>query len=294
MNILFITHTRIGDAILSSGVLHHLIERYPNARFTIACGPLAASLFADVPRLDRVIVVRKRKFDLHWYNLWKQVRGTVWDIVIDLRRSLISYIIPTRKRYVVGPIAPGVHHVEHLSHLLALPQPAAPHLYTSARHHFAAAFAIPDGAPVLVLAPVAATSAKTWPPERFAELAVKLTSPGGVCAGWRIALFGGPGDEAVAKPLLEALSGCIRIFNEPDLLMVQAALARCGGFIGNDSGLAHLAASTSIPTLALFGATDSSRYSPWGGHVVVAPDRQLQNLGVDSVSAAFSDLMKSR
>ena len=294
MNILFITHTRIGDAILSSGVLRHLIETYPNARITVACGPLAASLFADVPRLERVIVVTKQKFDAHWYALWKQVRGTVWDIVVDLRRSLISYIIPVRKRYGVGPIAPGVHHVEHLSRLMTLPQPAAPYLYVGARHSVAAAAAIPHGAPVLALAPVAATAAKTWPPERFAALALMLTGPGGLCAGWRIALFGGPGDEEAAKPLLQALSGCIRIFNQPDLLTVRAALARCGAFVGNDSGLAHLAASAGIPTLALFGATDSSRYGPWGGRVVQAPDRQLQGLAVDSVAAAFADRLKSR
>jgi heptosyltransferase III len=293
LNILFITHTRIGDAIMSSGILRHLVEAYPTARFTVACGPLAASLFAEVPRLERVILVTKQKFDAHWYALWKQVRGTVWDIVVDLRRSLISHVIPVHKRYVVGPIAPGVHHVAHLSQLMSLSQPATPHLHTSQRHNVAAALAVPDGAPVLALAPVAATLAKTWPAESFTALAAHLTSPGGLCAGWRVALFGGPGDEDVAQPLTKALRGCIRIFNEPDLLTVQAALARCGGFIGNDSGLAHLAVSTGIPTLALFGATDSCRYSPWGGSVVLAPHQKLQSLDVNRVAAAFVELLKS-
>jgi len=293
VNILFITHTRIGDAVLSSGVLRHLVERYPAARFTIACGPLAATLFAHVPRLERVLVVSKRKFDLHWYVLWKEVRGTVWDIVVDLRRSLISYLIPVRKRYVVGPIAPGVHHAEHLSRLLDVSPPAAPHLYAGARHSVAAAALIPDGAPVLALAPVAATAAKTWPAQSFAGLALKLTAPGGPCAGWRVALFGGPDDETQAKPISQALSGCITVFNQPDLLTVQAALARCRAFIGNDSGLSHLAASTAIPVLALFGATDSGRYAPWGGQTLRAPDDDLANLKVDTVAAAFEDLTKS-
>jgi len=53
--VLFITSTRIGDAIINSGVLAHLIETRPEARFTIACGPLAASLFREVPRLERII-----------------------------------------------------------------------------------------------------------------------------------------------------------------------------------------------------------------------------------------------
>ncbi|MDP7343406.1 MAG: hypothetical protein QF767_08665, partial [Alphaproteobacteria bacterium] len=46
MKLLFITSTRIGDAVLSTALLSHLIERYPEAEITIACGPAAAPLFA--------------------------------------------------------------------------------------------------------------------------------------------------------------------------------------------------------------------------------------------------------
>jgi len=296
MKILFITHTRIGDAILSSGLLHHLIETYPEARFTVVCGPLASSLFTALPRLDRVIVMTKQRFDGHWFDLWRQLRGTTWDIVIDLRRSLISYFIPVRRRYVVGPIAEGVHHVAHLTSLLNLPAPAAPFLYTSAHHRAAAEVLIPDGPPVLAIAPVAATEAKTWPPENFAALVKELTkTPSAPCAGWRVALFGGPGDDVRAAPLLKALSpmphgGPITVFAEADLLTVQAALARCRAFIGNDSGLGHLAASTGIPALAIFGSTDPSRYGPWGGKVVQAEGR-LSELSVARVALAVRDLI---
>src|SRR2546429_164250 len=49
MHILFVTATRIGDAVLSTGLLSHLVARYPDARLTIAAGPLAAPLFEAVP-----------------------------------------------------------------------------------------------------------------------------------------------------------------------------------------------------------------------------------------------------
>ncbi len=42
MNILFITSTRIGDAVLSTGILDHLVGQIPDARITVACGPEAA------------------------------------------------------------------------------------------------------------------------------------------------------------------------------------------------------------------------------------------------------------
>ena len=41
MNVLFVTATRIGDSVLSTGVLGHLMERHAGARITVACGPAA-------------------------------------------------------------------------------------------------------------------------------------------------------------------------------------------------------------------------------------------------------------
>ena len=76
MRILFITATRIGDAVLSSGLLAWLVEHHPEARFTIAAGPVAAPLFEAVPRLERLIVVEKRRAGLHWPALWARVAGT--------------------------------------------------------------------------------------------------------------------------------------------------------------------------------------------------------------------------
>ena len=54
MRILFITATRIGDAVLSTGLLDHLLRAHPAARFTVACGPAAEGVFARMPRRDAV------------------------------------------------------------------------------------------------------------------------------------------------------------------------------------------------------------------------------------------------
>ncbi len=62
MDILFVTATRIGDAVLSTGLLSYLVDRFPGARLTIAAGPIAAPLFEAVPRLERLIIVEKRRW----------------------------------------------------------------------------------------------------------------------------------------------------------------------------------------------------------------------------------------
>ena len=61
MNVLFVTSNRIGDAMLSTGVLAHLVDTMPQARFTVACGALAAPLFEALPRRARTIALVKAR-----------------------------------------------------------------------------------------------------------------------------------------------------------------------------------------------------------------------------------------
>ena len=100
MRILFITHRWIGDAVLASGVLSHLIDRHPDAHITVACGPNAAPLFEAVPNLSRIIAMPKRKWAGHWFRLWAATAGIRWDAVVDLRGSGIGYF----QRVIVGAI----------------------------------------------------------------------------------------------------------------------------------------------------------------------------------------------
>ncbi len=291
--ILFITATRIGDAVMTTGVLKALVDQHPDARFTIACGPLAAPLFAAVPRLERVIPIRKRSLDLHWLSLWREIRATHWNLVVDLRRSLIAYTLRADRRCVLGAADPQLPRVATLPAAIGIDRPLAPFVFTDARHAAAAAARIPDGAPVLALGPVASLPEKTWAQQRFQALVRLLTASGAPCENWRVAVFGGPGDEAgVADVLRVVPAGAgIAVVAEPDLLTVHAALARCRVFIGNDSGLSHLAAAAGVRTLAVFGDTDPQRYAPWGGEAVQGPGGDLQALTAEAVAERVTKLL---
>jgi len=81
MRILFVTATRIGDAVLSTGLLSHLIARFPEARLTVAAGPAAAPLFAAVPGLERLITVHKRRWAAHWPALYARIDARIDDWV---------------------------------------------------------------------------------------------------------------------------------------------------------------------------------------------------------------------
>jgi len=268
MRILFITATRIGDAVLSTGVLDQLLARYPDARVTVACGAPAAPLFEAVPRLDAVLVVRKQSYNLHWLKLWSQVGTTRWDLVVDLRASALSYFVPAKRRQVVGARTHDLHRVTELQLSLGLAEPPAPRLWLAPQDAAEAQRLVPDGPPVLALGATANWLPKCWPAERFVALAESLTSPRGLLPGARIAVFGGPAEREQVAPLLEALDRdrLINLVGNVGLRDAAACLSRAALFVGNDSGLMHMSAAVGTPTLGLFGPSPEQRYGPWGTH----------------------------
>ncbi len=272
MRILFVTSTRIGDAVLSTGLLSHLIERHPDARITLACGPLAAPLFAATPNIERVIVLAKRAAGLHWLGLWRACCTTVWHLVVDLRRSAIAYALLARRRLVLSSNSESIHWVQALADLAGLDPAPAPRLWTAPEHEAEAASLVPDGAPVLALGPTANWLGKQWRAERFTELARRLTASDAPLPGARIAVFGAAEERPAAEPVLDAIppEHLIDLVGRVDLLTAYAALERCALYVGNDSGLMHIAAASGVPTLGLFGPSRDQRYAPWGARTAVA------------------------
>ena len=269
MKILFITSSRIGDAVLSTGLLDYMAREHPDAKVTVVCGPLAASLFEGYPKLERIIPLKKQKHNRHWIDLWQQVSGTKWDIVVDLRNSLVSRVIRVRRRCIYGRhIDDRLHKVEQNAAVMNLAQVPAPKLWFTPAQSAKASSLIPDGVPVLGVGPSANWLAKTWPAENFIEIVKYITAPGGLLPGARVAVFGAPGEEAVAYEVLNSIPENLRIdaIAKGDPGTAAAAISKCDFYIGNDSGLMHCAAAVGVPTLGLFGPSYPHLYRPWGEH----------------------------
>jgi lipopolysaccharide export system permease protein len=276
MRILFVTATRIGDAVLSTGVLSHLLDRYPGARLTVAVGRDAAPLFADVPGLERIITIEKRRWRAHWLGLYRAVAFAPWDVVVDLRASALAYLLWTKRRYVAQKRQVGEHRVKQMARIFGLDAPPAPHLWIGPQREAEAASLVPPlsssglGAPVLAIGPAANWRGKEWRAERFAELAQRLTAPGGLFPNARVAVLAAAHERPQAAPLIASLGPrAIDLVGKIHLLTVAAVIRRSALFIGNDTGLMHLAAATGTPTLGLFGPSPIDQYSPWGPHTAV-------------------------
>ncbi len=291
MRILFITSNRLGDAVLSTGLLDHLIRTHPDARITVACGPVAEGVFARMPNRERTIVLDKRPYRLHWPGLWFATATTLWDLVVDIRGSAFAWMVPTRRRAVMrrrsGP------KVAQLAAVLRLDPPPLPVVWAAPEDRARAAALLPVGRPIVALAPTANWPPKIWPAERFSALFQALRE--GPLPGAIPAIFAGPGEteHAMAEPLLRALPDAIDLGGKLSVPEAAACLARAALFVGNDSGLMHLAAAAGAPTLGLFGPTDAAEYAPSGRRTAAtaAATRQMQDLAVVQVLAAATALL---
>jgi lipopolysaccharide export system permease protein len=291
MKILFITSSRIGDAVLSTGLLDHIAKTWPTARVTIACGPLATSLFEGYPHLDRIIPLQKKSHNRHWIDLWLRCIGTRWDMVVDLRDSAVSRLVLAKKRYIFGShINNKKHKVEQNAQVMGLSSVPSPKLWFTAKQRDEAEKLIPSGGPVLGVGPAANWQGKTWPSENFIEVVKFIAAPNGLMPNARVAVFGAPGEEKECLKVLQSVPSDKQIdaIAKGNPGAAAAGVARCDFFIGNDSGLMHCAAASNVPTLGLFGPSYPHLYRPWGQDYVSTPqsyDELIDYPGYDPKTA---------
>jgi len=292
--VLFIAPTRIGDAVLAAALLEHIRITTPDAQVTIVASPFSAPLYSGYPLLQTLHIVDKRRMSLHWWRIWNIAITHRWDAVWDMRGSGLSYMCFTKKRHVFSSTpTPAPKHEQYRAQL-GLPPLPFPILWPQQANIAEAANIIPAGEKIIVLAPCANYLPKEWPVEHFSALGHRIF--GTVFKGYRPMIVCAAHERERAMPLIEALKSFRPIdatTGEFSLLTIYACFARARGFIGNDSGLMHMAAASGIPTLGLFGPTDDITYQPCGAKVahISAPERDLRKLQPHAVVECFTRLV---
>lgn len=312
--ILFISSTRLGDAVLSTGLLGWLLEKHPGAQVTVASGPIPASIFGDIPGIEKVIALRKQSWNCHWFALWQEVRGTRWDIVVDLRNSLVSRLVRAKQRLIFDGGGAGVHKVDALGQLVGVQPGPQPRLwFSAARQDIARQRLAPaQGKPVIVVGPAANWVGKEWPMTSFQELIGRLTAPNGPLPDAFIALAAAPDERERAIKVWDHVPEHRRIdlMQDKEPIQVAACIAQSSLYVGNDSGLMHIAAAIGMPTVGIFGPSDDRVYGPRGAlaALVRSPrdaamllqgaengtiplDQLMHDIPVDAVFDAVCDVM---
>jgi ADP-heptose:LPS heptosyltransferase len=125
--------------------------------------------------------------------------------------------------------------------------------------------------PRIVIHPFSGSARKNWPLEEYRELAEQFDE----------------GVSWIAGPE-EQLCDAVRF---DDLGALAQWLSGARLYIGNDSGITHLAAALGVPTLALFGPTDPQKWAPRGENVCVLRHQPLAELEVETVLESANRLL---
>jgi heptosyltransferase III len=298
--LLFISNSRIGDAVLTTGLLATAIGRFGPCDVTVACGPLAAPLFTAVPGLKRIMILDNREKYKTFLRLWIYAMQFYWDAIIDVQNSFVSYLAPRKRVYRYIKMTMTEHKSAQLAKAMRLAKVPYGRIWLSDAAQERARELLPDGAPILALCPTAGWGPKTWPAERFAELAQRLPFK-------RAAIFGAAHERQRIEPVVAALGDKFEVIDlggKTDTLEAAACLARCSLCIANDSGLMHLGAAIGIPTLGIFGPSSDLVYGPHGPFTAAVravpfpgkknmsdPASLILAVSVDQAAAAAKQLM---
>ena len=302
MRILLIRLRLIGDVVFTTPVVRALRRRYPRAHLAYLVEPHAAPVVAANPHLDEVIVAAApaaRGRALADLALMRRLRRSRFDVVLDLhggpRAAVLATMTGARRRigYTIAgrgwmytdrvprprELRPR-HSVENQWDLLGplgfgppdpeqdpTEMPALPEAAAAAAAKLRLAGLRDEGAPLIVVHVSAGNPFRRWPAESFVSLAASLVQGG---ARRRVLLLSGPSERDAARSVGERARAAAgdagrRIVDdiELDLPELRAVLERAALFIGGDSGPLHVAGTSPVPIVGLYGPTLPARSAPW-------------------------------
>lgn len=300
----------IGDTLWAAQVVPALRNCWPDGHFACITKPVCAPIWSGELAVDQIVessaVVSDRRRESTDWSALRRLSGELgkdaWDLVIDLTGNRYSAILThwIRARhtlgfdggefgalyatYVMDAERPGRHLSERpfraiepllrefaYPDALKAPQPEESYGVVCERYGFN-----PE-APLAVVAPGAGWPEKEWGDEHFSHVARRLGQE-----GYGIALVDSPARRSRLDSIAKAASAAstkIIIVAESSIDAAIALLSGCALFVGNDSGLGHIAAAMDRRTFAIFtGTTNPLLCEPKGLYVRILDVDNQQDL----------------
>ena len=285
--VLFVRLRSIGDTVLATSSVNALRRFLPEAQIDILVEDWVAPVLAEHPGLSRVISLERNSLAARARNA-REIRASGYDVVYNLHGGTTSTFLTRASgaRHRVGyesyqyaklhnhqaPSASFLwgqektHSVEQQLALLGWTGvPVTDRPATQLAIPQSAAFAIEErlrdskleGKRLALIHPAAAFATKQWAAENFARVVEYLER-----AGFSSVVIVGPGQDKVLDELQRNCSAPVTTFNL-SLPEVSALASRSELFVGNDSGIAHMAAAVGTPSVVIFGSSNIAHWRPW-------------------------------
>ncbi|MFH0918590.1 MAG: lipopolysaccharide heptosyltransferase II [Candidatus Omnitrophota bacterium] len=293
--ILIVRTDRLGDVLLSTPVIKALRQEFPQAYISMLVSPYTKDALDGNPDLDEIITFDKdAKFKGWWATLKAAglLRKKKFDLAMVLhptnRMHLLTFLagIPRRLGYdrkfgflLTDRIKHTKEHGQKHESEYALDlirylglQPQDKTLFMPIKEAsekwaqvlFSQA-QIKDSDKLLVIHPAASCRSKTWPGERFAEVADKLIQK----YGFKVIVVSGPADTQKAQVVIKNMrSKALNLAGKTSISQLASLLKRSQLFITTDSGPMHVASALGVPVITIFGRSQAGlspqRWGPLG------------------------------
>jgi predicted lipopolysaccharide heptosyltransferase III len=279
----------VGDTVLSTPSLHALRRFLPAARIDVLLEDWVAPLLEGSAEVDRIRIVR-RKSKSSRLQVARQLRAENYDVVYNLHGGSTAALLtratgaPHRVGYAdysyaslhnhAAPPASQLwgreqtHSVEQQLALLGwtgVPVTDRPATRLAVTPAASARVAqrlrdarVDDGEAFALIHPAAAFETKTWAAENFARIVEHLAArdiPAVAVAA--------PDESHVVEDVRARARAPLVSFTDLSLPELTALAARSALFVGNDSGVAHMAAAVRVPQVVVFGSSNVAHWRPW-------------------------------
>ncbi len=257
MKILIISSNLIGDSILSTCVVNYFMKNNINSKFTFIIGPTAGQIYQHFPKLDKIISIKKQKYNLHWLKIYLLCRKVKWDIIIDLRSSFLAFLLPHKKKFIFKKNK-NLHHLNQFKNFFKLDS-SDMIIHNSKQEESKTKNLLHNQRKYVVIFPGGNWKPKIWSSDNYNRLMKLLDSNfNNLC----FILVGSSYEEKIYLNTIQKEISKKKIINIMGMTLTQTSsiMKRSNLFIGNDSGLSHLSVASNLNTITLFGPTNDKIY----------------------------------
>ena len=319
-NILITKPSSLGDIVLALPALRALRMSFPEAKISWLIRPEFAELIENHPHLNEIITFDRKLLGKAWFHpgafgalisLIRKLRRSKFDVVFDFqglfRTASLAWLSGCKLRFGMAnarefatffythKVPQDIESIHMVDYYLKIIQAAGASDFgvefvfpqnpgaEDSVGRLLASHTLEDNYAVLISG--SAHQEKCWPPERFAQLADKISSQYGLS----IVATGSASEVGIVEKVKENANVPIAsLAGQTSLSQLAALLKRAKLVVSNDTGPGHIAAALGVPLVLMFGRANPIRLEPYRRkHCVMAIEPDGRGITINNFDPKY-------